>query len=148
MTTMVKEVHVNTQHYSHDSMVSQHSSDIRYPTERSNTGGAMIIARSFARIHETNLKVRFSAYPLHGGFLTLGSRNKASCHCGSPTRRTTPKSVLVIPSRLSAWPTYSKAKISPQLPSGSRSVTDKHLTSSQDTPCLATSSNGCARAQH
>lgn len=59
MKIMAREVLANTPHYNLDSMVR-----VRLPYKlswvKNNCAGcAMIVARSFARIHETNLKVVF-----------------------------------------------------------------------------------------
>lgn len=60
MITMVKAAHASMQHYSPDSMVN---AVVFLPIEAYQSAGcALILARSFARIHETNLKVSLNLF--------------------------------------------------------------------------------------
>jgi len=66
-------------------------------------GCAMIVARSFARIHETNLTVSLShllrQVNLESRLIALVHRNKVSFPSGSSTNPPTPKYPLSIGSR-------------------------------------------------
>lgn len=70
-------------------------------------GCAMILARGFARIHETNLKVchsfRFGLFIFIHWDIFYCPRNKASSHYGSPIKPTTHISQQAIHFKRSAW---------------------------------------------
>lgn len=83
-------MHANMQRYSLASMVRTHLFGDEYSNLYPFVGCAMIVARSFARIHETNLKVRlFLLYVKlpHGMLYIL--RNKVFCLYGSVIKPTT-----------------------------------------------------------
>jgi hypothetical protein len=80
-------------HFSHGSTVRTMIAALvsTTPKQLISQGCAVIIARSFARIHETNLKVRgpFRLFCRKEPKIFNFNRSKAFCLFGLPTRRTT-----------------------------------------------------------
>ena len=108
------------------------------------TGCAAIVARSFARIHETNLKVCPPRSAVESIAERPAYRNKASCLSGSSTRPNTAASAPGMSSRRSGWPTFSRVRRTPR----SGRMTCRNGEQPCASRCRPTSSSGSARALH